>query len=471
MSISPPCILESNAEIAYYPIMPLLRYRRYGTFTGGIDLPDEEADTLDKPIRPWPRPDRLRVPLSPCIGPPASVEVAPGRQVEAGRKIATGPNGGVDVFAPLAGKVTGLCTASVAGSFDMRPGPAVELAVSSAVEGPGRAEPSADWRDLDDEALTDRIAESHIVVHRRDGMPLLRWVRRARARHCGMLVANVMSQQPLVTADHRLLAEFGREVIAGLAMLGRTIGIQNMLVVVDHRRTDAYRGLVAPARAHGVTRIALAHKYPTGADAMLTKVLARRAVPLGKTPMDVGLAIIDAATCFALYRWAACGQRLTGRIVTVTSGQTEQAGNYFVPFGTPCLDLAGGDGSGRAGITHGGPMTGLRCGDDAVVTAATDAIARITPSKGAAPGPCIRCGWCRDHCPARLNVASLNDDFELGLVDHARRSGVLACVSCGVCSYVCPARLPLTQRVNELKWMITNRQGSRPPGPVGGGRP
>jgi electron transport complex protein RnfC len=67
------------------------------------------------------------------------------------------------------------------------------------------------------------------------------------------------------------------------------------------------------------------------------------------------------------------------------------------------------------------------------------------------PSPCIRCGWCTDHCPARLNVAALNDDYELALVDRARRTGVAACVDCGVCTYVCPARLPLTQRVRQLK--------------------
>jgi electron transport complex protein RnfC len=63
----------------------------------------------------------------------------------------------------------------------------------------------------------------------------------------------------------------------------------------------------------------------------------------------------------------------------------------------------------------------------------------------------VRCGWCTDHCPARLNVAALNDAFELGDIAFADRAGALACVECGLCSYVCPARLPLSQRVRRLK--------------------
>ncbi len=67
-------------------------------------------------------------------------------------------------------------------------------------------------------------------------------------------------------------------------------------------------------------------------------------------------------------------------------------------------------------------MVGLRCLPTAVVTPATDALLAIDEAPPAVPTPCIRCGWCTDHCPARLNVAILNDDFELSLVDHARAS-------------------------------------------------
>ena len=88
---------------------------------------------------------------------------------------------------------------------------------------------------------------------------------------------------------------------------------------------------------------------------------------------------------------------------------------------------------------------------EAVVTPATDALLAIGLTEAEPAGACIRCGWCTDHCPARLNVAALNDAYELGMVDLADRAGVRACVQCAVCSYVCPARLPLTVRVRQLK--------------------
>ena len=38
---------------------------------------------------------------------------------------------------------------------------------------------------------------------------------------------------------------------------------------MDWRRTDAYQALVEPAGRLGITRVALPHKYPVGADPIL----------------------------------------------------------------------------------------------------------------------------------------------------------------------------------------------------------
>ena len=144
-------------------------------------------------------------------------------------------------------------------------------------------------------------------------------------------------------------------------------------------------------------------------------------------------------------------------------------GNFFAPFGMACADLfasgnspagsprpaePGAPASAPPWLVHGGPMSGRLCGENAVVWHGTDAVLAIEPVEPPVAAPCIRCGWCTDHCPARLNVSALNDFYELGQVRKARRIGALGCVRCGVCTYVCPARLPLAQRVKQLQRMI-----------------
>ncbi len=440
--------LDLGGPIGYYSLMRSPKIRRFGTFSGGIDLPDDKGSALNTPIETWEPVRRISLPLIRNARTTASPIVIENQIISTGQLIATAPNESPDIFAPSDAIVAGFSTVKVAGRYSMRQSSAIDLEITSPIELPAPDPVKTHWQDLDDAGLWDRITEGQITVHRPGAIPLARWVLQARSKSCALLVANAMEQQPLVSANHRLLAEYGREVIEGLAILARAIGITNAALVVPRRRMESYRDLVGTAREHKITQIALSHKYPTEADVILTKVLTRRNVPPGLTPMDVQVAVIDPATCFAIYRWVECAQRLGGRVVTVSGASPRDSGNYFLPFGTRCEDVVNPD---EHIVIHGGPMVGKLCDDQTVVTPPTDAILSITPSAYAPPSSCIRCGWCTDHCPARLNVAALNDDYELSLIEHAERSDVAACVGCGVCSYICPARLPLMHRVMELK--------------------
>jgi electron transport complex protein RnfC len=330
--------------------------------------------------------------------------------------------------------------------------PAIELADLSAPQVPP-PEPKCvfDWAAADPDDLLERIRAGGLVTYRRTPVPLARWIARARGRRCRTLIANAVEHEPYVTADHRVLAEYGEEVMGGLAVLAKAVGAADTVLAADRRRTPHYESSVDAGDRLGIERIALPHKYPVGADAILTKVLTRREAPPGAGTMAVGAAVVDAATCLAVWHWVVCGLSPAGRVVTLAGPRVAQPANLWVPFGADCRRLAG---SGDGLLLHGGPMGGTACREGAVVTPATNAVLSLEAARPPLPSPCIRCGWCTDHCPARLNVAALNDAFELSLVARARRAGAPACVECGVCSYVCPARLPLTHRVKQLKRRI-----------------
>ncbi len=435
-------------------------FRRYGTFAGGIDLPDEKHITGKLSIEAYRPASPLRVPLGACGPVAATAVVEAGQKIAAGERIAkaSGP-AAVDVFCPVAGTVTGVTTAQVAVGNEFVRCPAIEISPEDGSFELGQPETTFDWEALDGQGLHERIAGGGLTTYRRPIEPLTRWIDRARAKRCKKLIANGMESQPYVAADHRLLVEYGREVVCGLTILARTIEAEEVILAADSRRTGDYQQTVEPARAHRISRVALPHKYPIGADAMLVKVLTRWEVPPGGSTMDTGVAVIDAATCLAVFRWVACGSPPTGRVVTVAGHRAPHVRNYCVPFGTRCLELVG---QAEQPVIHNGPMIGLRCPSQAVVSPATDAVLALDASLPAAPSACIRCSWCTDHCPARLNVAELNDAFELWLIDRARKLAAPACVECGVCTYVCPARLPLSQRVKQLKRAIRTRKRPMP---------
>ena len=393
--------------------------------------------------------------------------MAPGRRVAQGERIAEAPEGGVDVFAPLGGRVEAIGTADVPAGQCFESRPAVVL---TDLDAPGPIEAVTvefDWASADGETLRRRIADGGLTTCRPPVRPLAAWVEQARRSRCRLLVANVMEGQPYVTADHRVLIEHAGAVAGALAILARAIGADDIVLAVDQRRTDDYDAVVAPAGTHNIERVALPHKYPIDADVILAKVLTRREAPPGSGAMGAGVAVTDAATCLATWRWVVGGRRPTGRVVTVAGERADEPGNVYAPFGAPCAGLLD---AAEAPLIHGGPMVGLRCTGRAVVTPGTNAVLAIRETPPAPPSPCIRCGWCTDHCPARLNVAALNDAFELGQLDLARRLGARGCVGCGVCSYVCPARLPLAGRAKQLRQAAAEPVASGAPGPdVSGG--
>ena len=437
--------------------------RRFGTFSGGIDLPDEKQATLDAPIVAPPGLRRLAVPLAPVSAPPGKPVVRAGDRVGPGQLLAKADHAGqVDAFAPLGGRVGRQVEAMLTdGRAGWRAAAALELVDLDEPAGIAGPPHRLDWKSAHGDATGDRIAQGQLLTCRTQVRPLAEWVADARRARADVLIANVMENTPFVTADHRLLAERGSEVVWGLAILARAVQPRQVILAVDGRRTDAYRAAVGPARRCRIESIALAHKYPIGADAILVDVLTRREVPPGGSPLDVRVAVTDAATCWAAYRWVACGQRQTHRVATVAGNQVPNAGNYFIPFGAYVAEVLAGAGAGedRAAV-YGPAMTGRLATDGAVVGADANALLAHPLPKAAATTPCIRCGWCGQNCPVRLNVAALNDDFELGRARRAMRRGALACVGCGICTYVCPARLPLAHRLALLKQAINERFGN-----------
>jgi len=430
--------------------------RRYGTFVGGLDLPDEKQETLSRPVRAAFVPQRLHVPLAYGPGPQAAPRVSRGQYVSAGDMLAEGsPPDSVHVLAPMSGLVSAFTTADVAAGGRFVTVDAVEMTALQPAQPPQTPFGPIDWRRAPANMLSDRLAEGALTTCSHPVRPLAAWLAEARQANVALLVVSGMEDEPYVTSDHRTLAEHGEDVLFALALLARIIGASETAMVVDERRTGDYAHVMAPAEAHGVHLIALPYKYPTGAEPILLKILTGLEVPIGRTSFHIGAAVISPATALAVARWALRGRPTLTRILTLAGHQIIHPVNIPVPFGTPCAELSQ---ITHAPLTHGGPMKGLNCTPRAVVTPATNAVLALAAPEPVSPCPCIRCGWCTDHCPARLNVSLLNDALELADLPTARRAGAMACVDCGVCSYVCPSRLPLTYRVAQLKRAIAGRR-------------
>ncbi len=438
-----------------------MRRQRFGTFVGGIDLPDETHATINKDIEPIPIPKALHVPADPCGLGDVEVLVRPGRRVRDGDRLAVAGGGAMPVFAPTGGVVTGVGRCRLAG----RPSgtdldtyayecPSIELTDLTDPEAAGTEAPFP-WEDATAEQLIDHLAAGGLTTAAAPPEPLARWCERHRRAAADVLIINGLENEPYLTCEHRLMATRGEAIVTAAAVIARALGVRRTALAVDARRVDRYRAMGAAAERREIQSLAVQHKYPMGHPTMLTKVITRRVPPPGRSPADVGVAVLDVTTCAAVHRWIATGCPPTWRPVTVSGAHVRRPGNRLAPMGMAAWELLTACGAPVAGnFCHGGPMTGVALPDDAVVGPGTSGLLSLPAPDERTATACIRCGWCTDRCPVRLDVASLNDMYELGELERARRYDVTACLGCGVCSYVCPARWPLTHRVRTLATLV-----------------
>ncbi len=437
-----------------------MRRQRFGAFTGGIDLRADKDDTRDEQITPICPAEALRVPIDPALLGHAKPLVAPGDTIQAGQRIALA-GGRMPILAPSDGVVGAVQECVLAGAATPRnPTPTIEITQPTAIEPWSTAMPEYAWRPASADELLDKLRESGVTTcEQRPGI-LAEFCDAAIEAKTDALIANGLENQPHLTAKHRTLREFGADAMQGLAILRTIIGAKQTTLAVDSRLTDSYRSVVGPAEDLDIEPVAVAPKYPVDHPAMLTRVVTNRKVRPGESTLTVGVGVVNIAACLATYHAIACDRPATQTVVTVAGLNVNRPGNYLAPFGTPIDDLltVAEASPNLPSPCHNGPMTGATVEPGAVVGPGTAAVLSLAPYDQRRATACIRCAWCTDHCPVRLDVTSLNDMYELGQLDRAARYDVAACLGCGVCSYICPAHLPLTYRVMQLKQAVTERR-------------
>ena len=131
--------------------------------------------------------------------------------------------------------------------------------------------------------------------------------------------------------------------------------------------------------------------------------------------------------------------------------------NYRVLIGTPLsaiLDHVGIEVQSGDRVILDGPMRGQ------AVYSLDDGVSRDTygvtvVKKDAFPvitdDPCINCGECVLHCPARVLPHMISKYAEYSLFENTEAYGIRSCFECGLCSFYCVSRRPLLQYIRLAK--------------------
>ncbi|MEW5804178.1 MAG: electron transport complex subunit RsxC [bacterium] len=440
---------------------------------GGVHAEPAKALTASLPIRQAPLPRRVILPLAMHTGAPAVPVVEPKDQVKTGQLIAEAR---AQFSAPVHASITGRVVAlenhihPLGGEL---PAIILESGGEDHDEWDPAIRPHLDWRTLPSHTLRQMIRDAGIVGLGGAAFPTHIKLTPPEGKGVEILIINGVECEPYLTADHRLMLERSKQILQGVSILQKILGVSKTFVAIEDNKPDAIdRMVLASKEAEDIGQmapevVAVRTKYPQGSEKQLIEAITKRQVPIGGLPLDVGVVIQNVGTAAAVAEAVIRGVPLIQRVVTVTGRNIRQPGNFQVRIGTPVADLialAGGYWGRARKIIMGGPMMGVAVFTDQVpVIKGTSGI--LVPHekeiRAEQPRPCIRCGKCLKVCPMRLLPGRFIDFIEGKELDEAQKKHIFNCMECGACTYVCPAHRPIVQWVKFGKAQIRRKKTQR----------
>ncbi len=430
-------------------------------FYGGLHPPEKKEATADKKIELFPEPGTAIIFLCQHIGKRAAPLVKPGDRVRVGQKI-----GEADGFvsAPVHSSISG--TVKAIEERDYPTAPRKELAIVIENDGQNEVDPLVQPReDLDrlpKDKLLEIIKESGIVGL--GGAMFPTHVKFSPPKPVDTLLVNGCECEPFLNCDNRLMIEQPEEILAGIKIAQRILGVERVLVGVEENKPEAIKALSrVSGNSPSIEIIELKTKYPQGAERSLIKRLLDRDVPPPPKglPFDVGAMVSNVATLFAIYQAVANGMPLFQRVITVSGEGMTKPGNYLVRIGTPlreiiqqCSDMDVETILDEHDVKMGGAVMGIRQAsmDSSVVKGTTGlTIMRKYPVAVSEERDCIKCGRCAEVCPMHLYPLFYGFYGKKGEPAKAVEHRVEECVECGCCEYICAAKIALLSFIRQEK--------------------
>ncbi|QSX35445.1 electron transport complex subunit RsxC [Shewanella avicenniae] len=323
---------------------------------------------------------------------------------------------------------------------------------------------TADAKQLSKEQILGRIRDAGIAGM--GGAMFPSHIKLRPAAKIELLIINGVECEPYITADDRLMREHAANIVAGIEIIQQLIGARRIVIAIEDNKAEAAKAMAtAISQSAELKPIALVRviptKYPSGGEKQLIQIITGKEVPSGTIPAQLGIVVHNVGTAYAIRDAVVEGKPLIERVVTVTGGNIEQNGNYWLPIGTPVnhvLQQLKLRSNKQVEVIVGGPMMGYTLPDaDVPVLKGTNCLLlpkRNELSSGNYERACIRCGECAQVCPASLLPQQLYWHAKAEEYDKANSFNLQDCIECGCCAFVCPSDIPLVQYYRVAKAAI-----------------
>lgn len=248
------------------------------------------------------------------------------------------------------------------------------------------------------------------------------------------LVVNGLNPEPGISVAEQLLKDEKETLEAGLELaksLMKPSKVFLALAAADFSLAGAEVKIVKP-------------KYPNSLDALVVRKITGKEFPSDTKVLSV-------MELYDLGRVALTGLPVTDTVMTI------EGRNYRVPLGTPIrhiLSTLGIEAKSGDTVVLGGSFRGeavysldegVKKGDHALFAIGSHVFPPVQDV------PCINCGECVLHCPARIMPNLISRYTEYEMFEMAEKYGLNSCFECGLCAFSCTARRPLLQYIRFAK--------------------
>ena len=432
------------------------------TFRIGGVHPEENKLTADMPVVVAGLPQIAVFPLSQHIGAPAKPVVSRGDKVRVGTLLAeAGGFVSAPIYSSVSGTVSKIDTVIDATGYRK---PAIYVNVEGddweeTIDRTDTLVPLSAHPELTPEEIIGRIKCAGVTGMGGAGFPTFIKLTPPPTAKAECVILNGVECEPYITADYRLMMEHADEILVGLDLLMKAVGVERGYIGIEENKPEAIALLTEKTAGDPrVTVVPLKQKYPQGGEKQLVDAVIGRQVPAPPAiPVNVGAVVQNVGTAFAVYQAVMKHKPLLERYTTVTGKYIKHPGNFLVRIGTPfrqLIEACGGLPEGDNKVMAGGPMMGKAVMSlEVPVCKGTNSITVLTGNDAHRKQvqPCIRCAKCVDACPMGLEPYLLATLSSLKEYARLEREDVTSCISCGSCQFTCPSHRPILDNILQGK--------------------
>ena len=435
------------------------------TFRIGGVHPEENKLTHEVPTQVAPLPQQAVFPLSQHIGAPAKPIVQKGDKVKVGTMIAeAGGFVSANIFSSVSGTVFKVDTAVDATGYRK---PCIIINVEGdeweeSIDRSDKIERLEHHPELTSEQIIEKVKYAGIVGMGGACFPTHVKLCPPPTEHAECVIINGVECEPYITSDYRLMMEKPDEVVEGVKLIMKAVGVNKAYIGIEENKPRAIDLMIQKLMTNlDIEVVPLAKKYPQGGEKQLIDAVIRRQVPAPPAiPINVGAIVQNVATAVAVYEAVMKNKPLFERYTTVTGKKLAKPGNFLVRMGTSfgqLIDLCGGLPDGDNKILAGGPMMGKAVNDLATpVGKGQNSITVLTDydAHRKEPQPCIRCAKCVSACPMGLEPYLLAKGSALKMWERMEAEMITSCIECGSCQFTRPAHRPLLDNIRMGKQTV-----------------